>query len=72
MIKEDVIQEIQDEMLRFYNLNVGPNVIKQFLKMYHFDRIEEDPDYDGDFYFDTTEREDLMYYLEELGLIKIS
>ena len=40
--------------------------------MYHFDRIEEDPDYDGDFCFDTTEREDLMYYLEELGLIKLS
>ena len=72
MIEEDVIQEIQDEMFRFYNLNVGPNVIKQFLKMYHFDRIEEDPDYDGDFCFDTTEREDLMYYLEELGLIKLS
>ena len=72
MIEEDVIQEIQDEIFRFYNLNVGPNVIKQFLKMYHFDRIEEDPDYDGDFCFDTTEREDLMYYLEELGLIKLS
>jgi hypothetical protein len=72
MIVEEVIQEIQEEMFRFYNLNVGPNVIKQFLKMYHFDRIEEDPDYDGDFVFDTGEREDLMYYLEELGLIKLS
>jgi len=72
MIIEDVVQEIQDEMFRFYNLNVGPNVIKQFLKMYNFDRIEEDPDYDGYFCFDTTEREDLMYYLEELGLIKLS
>jgi hypothetical protein len=72
MMVEEVIQEIQEEMFRFYNLNVGPNVIKQFLKMYHFDRIEEDPDYDGDFCFDTTEREDLMYYLEELGLIKLS
>jgi len=72
MIEEDVIQEIQDEMFRFYNLNVGSNVIKQFLKMYHFDRIEEDPDYDNNFCFDTGEREDLMYYLEELGLIKFS
>jgi hypothetical protein len=72
MIIEDVVQEIQDEMFRFYNLNVGPNVIKQFLKIYHFDRIEEDPDYDGYFCFDTTEREDLIYYLEELGLIKLS
>jgi hypothetical protein len=72
MINEELILDIQTEMKELYNLLLTEDTIKDFIKVYHYDRIEDDPDYDGYFVFDTTEREDLLYYLEELGLIKLS
>jgi hypothetical protein len=72
MINEELILDIQTEMREFYNLLLTEDTIKDFLKFYHYDRIEDDPDYDGVFVFDTTEREDLLYYLEDIGMVRIS
>lgn len=72
MINEELILDIQTEMRELYNLFLTEDTIKDFLKFYHYDRIEDDPDYDGVFVFDTTEREDLLYYLEDIGMVRIS
>jgi len=70
--EQELIEEIQNTMMDFYGLDVSEEVIKDFIQLYHYDRIEDDPDYDGNFCFDTGEREDLVYYLEELGLVKLN
>jgi hypothetical protein len=72
MINKELILDIQTEMRELYNLLLTEDIIKDFLKFYHYDRIEDDPDYDGEFVFDTTEREDLLYYLEDIGMVRIS
>jgi hypothetical protein len=59
------IQDIKDEMKDFYSLDVSNSDVKDWLQSYHYDRIEDDPDYDGDFVFDTTEREDFFLYLKD-------
>jgi hypothetical protein len=59
----DLINEIKTEMLDFYNINVNEEVIKNFV-LYYFK-------YKRNIVFDTTEREDLLYYLEELELVKL-
>ena len=59
----DLINEIKTEMLDFYNINVSEEVIKNFVSYYF--------KYKRNIVFDTTEREDLLYYLEELGLVKL-
>ena len=59
------IEEIKDDMKSFYDIDVTDTQIKDWLKSYHYDRIEDDPDYDGNFFFDTEEREDFFYYLED-------
>jgi hypothetical protein len=63
------LQEIQDEMKQFYDVTVTEEVIEEWIGWYHYDRIEDDEDYDGIFCFDTSEREDLYIHLKEEGLI---
>jgi hypothetical protein len=63
------LQEIKDEMKQFYDLTVTEEVIEEWIGWYHYDRIEDDEDYDGIFCFDTSEREDLYIHLKEEGLI---
>jgi hypothetical protein len=57
------IQAIKDEMKDFYDLVVSDDDVNNWLQSYHYDRIEDDPDYDGNFVFDTGEREDFYHYL---------
>jgi hypothetical protein len=59
------IQDIKDEMKDFYSLEVSDEDVSNWLELYHYDRIEDDPDYDGDFVFDTGEREDFYIYLQD-------
>jgi hypothetical protein len=59
------IQDIKDEMKDFYSLDVSDDDVNDWLEVYHYDRIEDDPDYDGDFVFDTGEREDFYIYLQD-------
>lgn len=63
------VRAIKKEMDSFYGIDVSEEDIKDWLESYHFDRIEDDEDYDGEFVFDTGEREDLYMYLEDQGLI---
>jgi hypothetical protein len=63
----DLVIEIQNEVLDFYNVEV-----KDFISFY-YENLEDEcykpfTD-DGVPLFDTTEREDFMYHLEDLGLI---
>jgi hypothetical protein len=62
---EKLINEIQVEMKDFYNLEVSKEVIGDFTKWYFRGKWRKN------IVFDTTEREDLLYYLEELGLVKL-
>ena len=63
------VRVIKKEMDEFYGVDVSEEDINDWLKSYHFDRIEDDEDYDGEFVFDTGEREDLYIHLEDQGLI---
>ena len=56
-------------MDKFYGIDVSEGDIIDWLESYHFDRIEDDEDYDGEFVFDTGEREDLYMHLEDQDLI---
>jgi hypothetical protein len=60
-----LINEIQVEMRDFYNLEVSKEVIQDFIKWYFKGKWRKN------IVFDTVEREDLLYYLEELGLVKL-
>ena len=59
------IKDIQNEMKSFYGLNVSNQDVMDWLEMYHFDRLEEDEDYSGNFEFDTSEREDFYHYISK-------
>jgi hypothetical protein len=73
-VLNDFIEEIKNEVFDFYNVEVNDEIVKDFIKDYY---LSFDDDYDG--YrpftddgvplFDTAEREDFMYYLEDLGII---
>jgi hypothetical protein len=63
------IPAIKREMQDFYGIDISEEDISDWLQSYHYDRIEDDEDYDGEFVFDTGEREDLYTHLEDQGLI---
>ena len=63
------VEDIKNEMKEFYDVIVSDEDVNEWLQMYHYDRIENDEDYDGEFVFDTSEREDFYLYLEEEGLL---
>jgi hypothetical protein len=63
--KEIDVKAIKDEMNNFYGLNISDEDVNDWLEVYHYDRLEDDPDYDGNFEFDTAEREDFHDYLTD-------
>tara|TARA_R110000744_G_scaffold35095_3_gene81516 strand:+ start:78 stop:323 length:246 start_codon:yes stop_codon:yes gene_type:complete len=62
----NLIKEIQDEMVDFYDIKVNETIVKQFLVEQIDDRKLDDPDWDGNFVFDTMEREDLVLFIKEM------
>jgi 6-pyruvoyl-tetrahydropterin synthase len=70
----DLVNEIKNEVFDFYNVKVEDETIKDFIDFYYMNEDNEDfkPfDEDGIPVFDTTEREDFMYYLEDLGIVEL-
>jgi len=65
MTRNNLIKEIQDEMFDFYDMKVSETIIEQFLVEQIDDRKLDDPDWDGNFVFDTTEREDLYMFVSD-------
>ena len=65
MTRSNLIKEIQDEMFDFYDMKVSETIIEQFLVEQIDDRKLDDPDWDGNFVFDTTEREDLYMFVND-------
>ena len=65
MTRINLIKEIQDEMFDFYDMKVSETIIEQFLVEQIDDRKLDDPDWDGNFVFDTTEREDLYMFVND-------
>ncbi len=61
----NLIKEIQNEMFDFYDMKVNKTIVEQFLVEQIDDRKLDDPDWDGDFVFDTTEREDLYMFVSD-------
>ena len=66
MTRINLIKEIQDEMFDFYGRKVNETIVKQFLVEQIDDRKLDDPDWDGNFVFDTTEREDFILFIREM------
>ena len=65
MTRSNLIKEIQDEMFDFYDMKVSETIVEQFLVEQIDDRKLDDPDWDGNFVFDTTEREDLYMFVND-------
>lgn len=65
MTRSNLIKEIQDEMFDFYDMKVSETIVEQFLVEQIDDRKLDDPDWDGEFVFDTTEREDLYMFVND-------
>jgi 6-pyruvoyl-tetrahydropterin synthase len=73
-IINDLVNEIKNEVFDFYNVKVEDETIKDFIDFYYMNEDNEDfkPfDEYGIPVFDTTEREDFMYYLEDLGIVEL-
>ena len=66
MTRINLIKEIQDEMFDFYGRKVNETIVEQFLVEQIDDRKLDDPDWDGNFVFDTTEREDFILFIREM------
>ena len=66
MTRINLIKEIQDEMFDFYDTKVNENLVEKFLVEQIDDRKLDDPDWDGNFVFDTTEREDFILFVREM------
>jgi hypothetical protein len=74
-IKNNLIDEIKNEIFDFYNLNIDDDVIEGWVEIYY---ENEDNEYCSTLFtddnipvFDTTEREDFLYYLDEIGVIEL-
>lgn len=66
MTRINLIKEIQDEMFDFYGRKVNERIVEKFLVEQIDDRKLDDPDWDGNFVFDTTEREDFILFIREM------
>jgi hypothetical protein len=62
-MKSELIKEIKDEVKVIYDVDVTEEVVSDFISWYF--KRQKNP------IFDTTEREDFMYYLEDLGIVKL-
>ncbi len=65
MTRINLIKEIQNEMFDFYDILIDKTIVEQFLVEQIDDRKLDDPDWDGNFVFDTTEREDLYMFVSD-------
>ena len=70
----DLVNEIKNEVFDFYGVEVEDKIVDDFIDYYYLN-LEEDCykpfDDEGIPLFDTSEREDFMYYLEDLGIIEL-
>jgi len=74
MTKESInrlTEEIQQSVSFFYNVNVDEQTVKDFINYYylHEDNKECLFDENGNYYYETTEREDFMCYLDGINVI---
>ena len=69
-----LIEEIKNEVFDFYNVNVDDQTVKDFTDWYYLDEDNKEYLFDdeGNYYFETTEREDFMIYLDEIGVITLN
>jgi 6-pyruvoyl-tetrahydropterin synthase len=70
----DLVNTIKDEIYDFYDVTVNDEVVVDFIEWYYLNEDNEEfkPfDDEGIPVFDTSEREDFMYYLEDLGIVKL-
>jgi len=73
-ILNDLVNSIKDEIYDFYDVKVNDEVIIDFIEWYYLNEDNEEfkPfDDEGIPVFDTSEREDFMYYLEDLGIVDL-
>ena len=70
-VLNDLVLRINNEVFDFYGVEVSLEIIEDFIGWYYMneDNEEFNPfDEDGIPVFDTSEREDFMLYLKDLGL----
>ena len=70
----NLVNTIKDEIYDFYDVKVNDEVVVDFIEWYYLNEDNEEfkPfDDEGIPVFDTSEREDFMYYLEDLGIVKL-
>ena len=70
----DLVNTIKDEIYDFYDVKVNDEVVVDFIEWYYLNEDNEEfkPfDDEGRPVFDTSEREYFMYYLEDLGIVKL-
>ncbi len=70
----DLVNTIKDEIFDFYDVKVNDEVVVDFIEWYYLNEDNEEfkPfDDEGIPVFDTSEREDFMLYLEDLGIVKL-
>jgi hypothetical protein len=70
----DLVNTIKDEIYDFYDVTVNDEVVVDFIEWYYLNEDNEEfkPfDDEGIPVFDTSEREDFMLYLEDLGIVKL-
>ena len=70
----DLVNTIKDEIYDFYDVKVNDEVVVDFIEWYYLNEDNEEfkPfDDEGIPVFDKSEREDFMYYLEDLGIVKL-
>jgi len=67
-------EEIKEEVFHFYDLNVNDETVKDFISWYYLNEDNKEYLFDdeGNYYFETTEREDFMIYLDEIGVITLN
>ena len=70
----DLVNTIKDEIYDFYDVKVNDEVVVDFIEWYYLNEDNEEfkPFTDeGIPLFDTSEREDFMYHLEDLGIVDL-
>jgi len=62
-----LIEEIKNKVSDFYNVNVDDETVKDFINNYYLNEDNKEYLFDdeGNYYFETTEREDFMIYLDK-------
>jgi hypothetical protein len=74
---QELINSLTEDIKRqtnlFYNVDVNDKTVKDFIDTYYLneDNKEHLFDNEGNYYFETSEREDFMIYLNEIGVIKL-